>query len=1040
MSSEDGTTGRILEVGDGYTYATVQEAYKASEAGDTIKVHEGTYNFAGNEYLWRYNDSAPILFRHAVDIVGVGDVVFQAGDVVKGALVTDAAMEGTLTVSGITFQGAHNRDFNGAGIRHQGGDLVVDDCTFIDNQNGILGGSSGGSVTVSNSHFSDNGHGDGKSHSIYINKGESLVVENSTFEETNLGHHVKSLTKYTEVRDSVLDDGDSTASMAIDVTAGGDVFVSGNTIIQGPNTDNHHIVFYSTGRAELVHGITSDEARGEIILENNTIVNHATRGTLVGTSIYDEGTTIALHGNDIQDTTGGLFISNTAYLVGEGNVRDGETMAPGLVDPNWPIPDIDLPETLGEVPQPSPQQSWLADGGVYAYAGFGRHTVEGTDGRDVLKGVQSGKKTLVGGDGDDVYLPWSGYDIVEHAGGGFDWVLANSGNNAFYMPDNVEGYANYSDGSVGAIFGNELDNVLIGGRGAGEKIIGEGGDDVMYGGGTGGDEFRGGSGIDRVVFDGVQAAFAVDLSARTVTYGDGSVDSYDDGVEFLVFDDATLDVSSPVAPEAGDGDDGGGGDVGGDPVITPAPGDAGAYAGSSYTLPAGLLGGVLTVETGEDGAYLVHGWGSATLTGTAGTDVLESQEKGRKTLVGGDGDDFYLVNGQTTIVETADGGTDWVVTDGRQIFWYGDLPAGVENYLDLGGTASLTGNGLDNVLIALGGAGQTIDGGAGNDVLFGGGSGGDTFVGGDGTDAVVFDGRMDDFAVDVDGGTVTYADGAVDQFADDVEVLLFDDVMVDLLAPEGQRIIPRESDGGAGDGDGAAEETVCVADLFCFVAAAPGQDCALDVDGDGIVLSAGWGIHRLDGGTGDDVLEATSKGLKTMVGGAGDDVYLLNGQAEIVEAADGGFDWAVHDGSVWAHVLADNVEGYVNTSDGTTRTLHGNALDNVLVGGRGGGERMLGLDGDDVFYGRGGGDRYEGGAGTDVVLFDGSLGDHDVDIAAGTITAADGTVDTIDGVEMLAFYDGTDARLYEVTADGLAEVDPAGLGLDVAGWAALMGA
>ncbi len=115
-----------------------------------------------------------------------------------------------------------------------------------------------------------------------------------------------------------------------------------------------------------------------------------------------------------------------------------------------------------------------------------------------------------------------------------------------------------------------------------------------------------------------------------------------------------------------------------------------------------------------------------TLVGTSDNDELVafgSPTLGGDTLIGGLGDDTYLVNSAyDSVVEDPDGGIDTAVAG-----WNYVLPDNVEN-LTLVGTSKISGigNGLDNIIIG-NATNNLLVGGGGNDLLTGGG-GNDTFV------------------------------------------------------------------------------------------------------------------------------------------------------------------------------------------------------------------------------------------------------------------------------------------------------------------------
>ena len=212
--------------GGGYDFTTLAAAVGAAQANDDIRIAAGTY----------LNDFATVMIPLTIEGVG-GPVVLQ--DTVpipngKAILVTQA----DVTVRNITFSGAHVFDGNGAGIRAETGNLIVDGGTFLNNQDGILSASDPtANITVLNSTFIGNGAGDGFTHAIYAGAIDTLTVANSTFAGTLVGHDIKSRAHVTVITNNVLDDGVSgTPSYAIDIPNGGVATITGNTITQGVNT------------------------------------------------------------------------------------------------------------------------------------------------------------------------------------------------------------------------------------------------------------------------------------------------------------------------------------------------------------------------------------------------------------------------------------------------------------------------------------------------------------------------------------------------------------------------------------------------------------------------------------------------------------------------------------------------------------------------------------------------------------------------------------------------------------------------------------
>ncbi len=257
----------VLTVGAGQDFATLAAAVAAASANDTIAIQAGTYT----------DQTATI--DKPLTLIGVGGTpVFTATTTLanrKGFLVVNA----DTTVSNLMFTNAAVSDddgANGAGIRYQGGNLLVTGSRFIGNQDGILATpaiAGTGSVIVRNSVFQDNGVATGPragfEHAIYATQLALLEVTDSQFEGTLIGHDIKSRAARTVVEGNVLDDGVSgTTSYAIDLANGGVGVIAGNTITQGNGTDNATMVSYAA--EGLVWDTNSLDVTGNLFANSRT--------------------------------------------------------------------------------------------------------------------------------------------------------------------------------------------------------------------------------------------------------------------------------------------------------------------------------------------------------------------------------------------------------------------------------------------------------------------------------------------------------------------------------------------------------------------------------------------------------------------------------------------------------------------------------------------------------------------------------------------------------------------------------------------------
>jgi len=183
----------------------------------------------------------------------------------KALLITTGA---DITVRNLTLTRARVPDNNGAGIRSEGANLLVDGVRFINNENGILSGTEGATIIVRNSYFERNGTCQKScAHGIYVGHAKLLRVENSKFFDTREGHHIKSRAERTEVVGCTIDDGeDGTASYMIEAPNGGSLIVRDSALTKGPQASNH------TGAIVIgTEGVT--QPTREITITNNTFRN-----------------------------------------------------------------------------------------------------------------------------------------------------------------------------------------------------------------------------------------------------------------------------------------------------------------------------------------------------------------------------------------------------------------------------------------------------------------------------------------------------------------------------------------------------------------------------------------------------------------------------------------------------------------------------------------------------------------------------------------------------------------------------------------------
>jgi hypothetical protein len=194
-----------LKVGPSQTYKAPSAAAAVAKNGDRIEIEPGQYFDCA---VWNADNLV-------IEGTGPGVVITDKACMGKGLFVLEGK---NTTVRNLTLTRARVPDMNGAGIRLDNGNLTVDKVKFIDNQNGIMGGVPGTTVTVRNSDFDKNGTCEAAcAHGIYVMNIDLLRVENSRFSNTRQAHSIKSRARRTEVIGCTITDGpEGTSSFLIE--------------------------------------------------------------------------------------------------------------------------------------------------------------------------------------------------------------------------------------------------------------------------------------------------------------------------------------------------------------------------------------------------------------------------------------------------------------------------------------------------------------------------------------------------------------------------------------------------------------------------------------------------------------------------------------------------------------------------------------------------------------------------------------------------------------------------------------------------------
>lgn len=251
-------TDRVLTVGAGAQFQTLQAAVNKARDGDRIDILPGNHHAAGVRVQGRLHLRG----------LGAGATFEPIGPPPddRGLLV----IQGDVTVENLTLRGARRVHGNGAGIRFLEGRLRVRGCTFTDNEMGLLGSDHPlAELRLQDCVFSNAPRHAGRLHHLlYASTMARLDVQGCRFEGGWRGHLLKSRARRNDIRYNLLRDGaEGGASYELELAEGGINRVVGNIIVQAPGTQNRSIVAVGyNARPELAH---------QLVFAHNTVVNQA---------------------------------------------------------------------------------------------------------------------------------------------------------------------------------------------------------------------------------------------------------------------------------------------------------------------------------------------------------------------------------------------------------------------------------------------------------------------------------------------------------------------------------------------------------------------------------------------------------------------------------------------------------------------------------------------------------------------------------------------------------------------------------------------
>jgi len=265
--TEDAASPRLIRVGPHRAVTRIAVAARMAKSGDVIEVDAGEYvddsaSWPQSNLTIRATGGRARMIQHGPGAEGKAIWVFKGDQV---------------TVENFEFSGAHGRDMNAAGIRHEGGRLTVRNCLFEDNQMGLLTwNNERAELNVENSEFRANAvaanhrPGDAIGHQIYVGSIARFTLRESFVHHGAFGHLVKSRARENHIVNNLIADGvGGRASYELEFPSGGIAYVLGNVIAQSAQTENSQLISFGAEGYRW--------PRNEFYLVNNTLVDDLRR-------------------------------------------------------------------------------------------------------------------------------------------------------------------------------------------------------------------------------------------------------------------------------------------------------------------------------------------------------------------------------------------------------------------------------------------------------------------------------------------------------------------------------------------------------------------------------------------------------------------------------------------------------------------------------------------------------------------------------------------------------------------------------------------
>lgn len=181
---------------------------------------------------------------------------------------------GPVVLDGLTADEPPYCHTNCAGVRVQGRnyDVTIRNATILNQEMGVLTSNVGGRLVIENSVIGKTSGADPSSlsHVIYAGYSDELIIRHSKiFDSNGLGHLVKSRAARTVIEDSQILGDHGRQSRVVDISCGGDLFITGSTLQQSDQTDNTELMMI--GGEKLVNCEGKPTRPSKVVIKDSVI-------------------------------------------------------------------------------------------------------------------------------------------------------------------------------------------------------------------------------------------------------------------------------------------------------------------------------------------------------------------------------------------------------------------------------------------------------------------------------------------------------------------------------------------------------------------------------------------------------------------------------------------------------------------------------------------------------------------------------------------------------------------------------------------------